>query len=66
MRPLDGKARAASNYAGAETDVTMTYAPVKWANILLGYSHFFAGSYLDDTGASDDADFGYLQVAITF
>jgi hypothetical protein len=31
-----------------------------------GYSHFFAGDYLADTGPSDDADFGYLQATISF
>lgn len=66
VRPLNAAARSANNYAGAETDVTLTYAPAKWASILLGYSHFYAGSYLSDTGAADDADFGYLQLAITF
>ena len=31
-----------------------------------GYSHFFAGDYLADTGPSGDADFGYLQATINF
>ena len=31
-----------------------------------GYSHFFAGSYLKDTGPSDDADFAYVQAAVAF
>ncbi len=31
-----------------------------------GYSHFFAGSYLSDTGPSDDADFGYVQASVAF
>jgi hypothetical protein len=31
-----------------------------------GYSHFFAGDYLNATGRSDDADYGYFQATINF
>jgi hypothetical protein len=31
-----------------------------------GYSHFFAGDYLDDTGAADDADFAYVMITLTY
>jgi hypothetical protein len=34
--------------------------------ILLGYSHFFAGDYLRDTGADDDADFAYVMTTISY
>jgi hypothetical protein len=34
------------------------------AIVLEGGSHFFAGGYLADMGASDEADFGYLQATI--
>jgi hypothetical protein len=66
VRPLTPAARGASNYAGAEADLTVSYALSKNINIEGGYSHFFAGDYLSDTGASDDADFAYLQTTITF
>jgi hypothetical protein len=66
VRPLNAAARDASNYAGAEADITVTYALTKNMNLEAGYSHFFAGDYLADTGASDDADFVYLQTGITF
>ena len=66
IRPLSPAARSASNYAGSEVDLTVTYAATKWLTVEAGYSHFFAGDYLADTGASDDADFGYVQAAITF
>ena len=65
-RPLSPAARSASNYAGSEADLTVTYAATKWLTVEAGYSHFFAGDYLADTGASDDADFGYVQAAIAF
>ncbi len=66
VRPLTPAARGASNYAGAEADITLTYAISKNISIEGGYSHFFAGDYLSDTGASDDADFGYIQTSISF
>ena len=56
----------ASSYAGSEVDLTLTYAPEKWLGFMAGYSHFFAGSYLSDTGASSDADFAYVQMTIKF
>jgi hypothetical protein len=66
VRPLTPTARAASNYAGSEVDLTITYAATKWLTFEAGYSHFFAGDYLADTGASDDADFGYVQATVAF
>jgi hypothetical protein len=66
VRPLTPVARAASNYAGAEADIAVSYALSKNVNLEGGYSHFFAGDYLSDTGASDDANFAYFQTTITF
>ena len=56
----------APNYVGAELDLLITCQPVKSLVIWVGYSHFFAGSYLSATGPSDDADFGYAQATINF
>ena len=66
VRPLNAAARSAGNYAGTEADLTVTYAATKWLSLEAGYSHFWAGDYLADTGAHDDADFGYLQATINF
>jgi Alginate export len=66
VRPLNAAARSASGYAGAEVDATLTYAMSRNVSIEVGYSHFFAGDYLADTGASDDADFVYVQTGFTF
>jgi Alginate export len=66
VRPLDALARKADNYAGSEVDVTAQWAVNKHVAFEAGYSHFFAGDYLSDTGASDDADFGYVQASLTF
>ncbi len=66
VRPLSPAARSASNYAGSEVDLTLTYAATTWLSVEAGYSHFWAGDYLSDTGPSDDADFGYVQATVTF
>ncbi len=51
----------ADSFAGQELDLTLVWKPHKRLSFLVGYSHFFAGDYLRDTGPSDDADFGYVQ-----
>ena len=33
---------------------------------LLGYSHFFTGRYIAQTGPDRDVDFGYVQPQYTF
>ena len=66
VRPLTPLARNADKFAGSELDFTVTCKPLKQLSLLAGYSHFFAGSYLKDTGAHDDADFGYVQATIEF
>jgi len=66
VRPLTPAAQAADSYAGSEVDVLVTWAVNKYFTVEAGYSHFFAGEYLEDTGASDDADFAYVQATLTF
>ncbi len=66
VRPLNTAARDAGNYAGSEADLTVTWNVNKYLQVEGGYSHFFAGDYLADTGPSDDADFGYVQAKLTF
>jgi hypothetical protein len=57
---------SANGCVGAEIDLVATYQPVKFLTFLAGYSHFFAGDYLADTGPSEDADFGYAQAPLSF
>ncbi len=57
---------SASNYAGSELDFLATYAACANLSVTVGYSHFFAGSYLNDTGAGDDADFVYVMTSVKF
>ena len=66
VRPLSRAARNADNYAGSEIDVLVTWSVNKHLTVDAGYSHFFAGGYLGDTGAQDDADLAYVQATITF
>lgn len=54
------------SYVGSEIDLTVKYAITQSINVEAGYSHFFAGNYVDDTGPSRDADFVYLQSKINF
>lgn len=56
----------ASSHAGCEVDFTVNTKLTPHLDMLLGYSHFFAGAYLADTGASDDADFAYLMVTLNY
>jgi hypothetical protein len=57
---------SAGGYAGSEADFTATWAVSKPFSVEAGYSRFFAGSYLKDTGSRSDANFGYLQAKLTF
>jgi hypothetical protein len=34
--------------------------------IMGGYSHFFAGDFVDDTGADEDADWAFIQTSFSF
>lgn len=63
VRPINGRA---SNQAGAELDFTIHTKLTQHLDMLIGYSRFFAGQYLDDTGAGDDAHFGYLMLTLNY
>lgn len=56
----------ARRFAGSELDFTASLKINPHADLLAGYSHFFAGSYLADTGAHDDANFGYLMITLNY
>ena len=66
VRPLNAAARNAGNYVGSEVDLLATWNVTRNLQVEGGYSHFFTGEYVAATGPSDDADFGYLQVKVTF
>ncbi|CAN5489995.1 hypothetical protein BH18VER1_BH18VER1_11310 [soil metagenome] len=63
---VDVRTIGARSFAGHEVDFTIGYEWRKNVKVQAGYSHFFAGDYLSDTGAADDADFGYLMTTISY
>ena len=57
---------AADAYAGTEVDLLATWSPNSHVTVTAGWSHFFAGDYLNDTGAGSDADFVYVMTGLKF
>lgn len=51
---------------GRELDLTITWQISPHSTLLLGYSHFWADDFLQETGPSQDADLIYLQYAFKF
>lgn len=66
VRPVNAAAKNASKYRGAEFDLNAWYKLNPHVTLQAGYSFFLAGSYLAQTGASDNAHFGYAQLTINF
>ena len=56
----------ASTTLGQEVDLLAKWQVNKHLDMLLGYSHFHAGAFVRDTGASDDANFVYWQTTVRF
>jgi len=57
----------AANKVGDEVDVTLKHAvPSLSSTFYLGYSHFFPGAYITQTGLNKPADFAFAQVKSTF
>lgn len=51
---------------GTEIDVTAKVTLSRHLAALFGYSHFFAGDFISQSGAADDMDFAYVQMTFTF
>jgi hypothetical protein len=66
VRPLNAAARAADRYVGQEVDLTATWKVNRNVSLQAGYSHFFSGAYVRQTGNRADADFLYLMTNLTF
>lgn len=52
--------------AGSEIDLTLLWKVDAHSAFLLGYSHFFEGEFIQETGPSSDADFFYIQYQFKF
>ncbi len=53
-------------FVGAEIDLTASYQLNRYTSLLAGYSHFFAGPFVERTGSAQDIDFVYVQAQVTF
>lgn len=51
---------------GTEIDLVLKYPVSRHMAVMGGYSHFFAGDFIDQSGPDEDIDFVYLQAALTF
>jgi hypothetical protein len=51
---------------GSEIDLTLKYNFDRHTLMQLGYSHFFAGDFIDESGPDDDIDFAYAMLQYTF
>jgi hypothetical protein len=51
---------------GQEIDFTAQYRLNRNSVVEAGYSHFFAGSFIEDTGTSEDMDWVYAQISYVF
>jgi hypothetical protein len=65
-----GVQRAASgsddSFVGSELDLLLTWQIDKHFNAYVGYSHFFAGDFIETTGPGQDIDFFYAALQYTF
>jgi len=56
----------ADDEIGQEIDFTIWHDINKELKLMAGYSHFFAGGFLNDTGRGDDADWVFVQLLFEF
>jgi hypothetical protein len=56
----------ASNFVGNEVDVIFHYDFMKHMQLIGTYGHFFAGSFVEDTGPSKDANFFSAELKFEF
>lgn len=63
-----GGGLASSSYVGTELDLTASYKLDAHTTLLLGYSHFFAGDFIEDAtpAADEDIDYFYAQLQWVF
>jgi len=53
------------DFVGQELEMRARYQLTSYAELEVGYAHFFPGSFVEHTGPADDSDFFYVQTAIT-
>jgi hypothetical protein len=55
-----------ARYIGSELDLLLNWQIDPHLSAYMGYSHMFAGSFISQTGPSNDIDFFYTALAYTF
>ncbi len=55
-----------SNEVGTEIDIHAKYKLNPSTLLWIGYSHFFSGDYVSDTGDDPDVDWVYFQMTVNF
>ena len=55
-----------STEIGSEIDLLLNWQIDRHAAAYVGYSHFFAGEFIADTGPAEDIDFFYVALTYTF
>jgi hypothetical protein len=55
-----------SRNIGSEADILLRWQIDRHLSTYFGYSHFFHGTFIQDTGAHKDIDFAYAAVTFTF
>jgi hypothetical protein len=63
IRPAGG---SDERFVGSEIDLLLNWQVDRHTLIYIGYSHFFPGDFLSDTGPSGDIDFIYAAAQFTF
>ena len=56
----------ASETVGQELDLLAKWQVCRTVDTQLGYAHFHAGAFVNDTGAADDANLVYWQTTVKF
>ena len=51
---------------GTELDVTLTWRPGRYVAALVGYSRFFPGPFIKETGAAENMRFVYGSLQLTY
>jgi Alginate export len=55
-----------SKDVGSEIDLTVTYKISRETTAWAGYSHFFAGDFIEESGPDEDINFAYASIQYTF
>ena len=63
---LRGPGGSDDRFVGSEIDLLGKYQLNRNASVVLGYSRFFPGGFIDDTGPSDDINFVYTMFNYKF